>query len=169
MISMMKRAALVLVALLAIGAVTAPTFAQDEISPEHLALARKYIDLTDQGGVYEVSLIETAIESMKLIVQQNPQLSQQTDDAITKTLDAYRLRKGELMDQFARVYALAFTPEELQEIVKFYESPIGRKLASSNLSLNQSLQRVMTAFQINLKTEFLAKVRAELKAAGFDV
>ncbi len=170
MIGVPKRAALVFVAMLSLGGLLAavPASAQ-ELSPEQLKLAREYIDLTDKGGVYEQTLVETAIRTMQAIVSQNPGLEQQTSDTITKTLDYYRTRKGDLMDQFARVYAQNFSAEELQAIVDFYSSPAGKKLAQANQTLNGSLQMVMKVFQTNLNTEFFAKVRAEMKAAGYDV
>jgi uncharacterized protein len=165
-----RRLSLVIAALLAftIGASALPAAAQ-EISPEHLAVARKYIDLTDKAGVYEGVLLSTAIETMRTIVAQNPELVDQTDAAIKTTLDFYREKKGDLLDQFARVYALNFTPEEMQTIVDFYSSEVGQKLATANATLNDSIQTVVGVFDANLKREFYAKVRAELKAAGFDV
>jgi hypothetical protein len=170
MILMMKRAALVVIALLTLGGVAAPAFAQEsEISPEHLALARKYVELTDRSGIYEVALVQTAVQTMQQIIQQNPEIVQQTDEAITKTLEEFKGKKGDLLDQFARIYALQFSMDELQQIVTFYESPVGLKLSAANATNNQSLQDVMKVFQVNLNQEFFAKVRAELKAKGFDV
>lgn len=172
MISLMKRAPILVALLLslALGAVVAPAGAQEtELAPEHLALARKYVDLTDKSGVYEVTLVETAVRTMRQIVSQNPEIIDPVDAAITKTLDYYKGRKSDLMDQFARVYAMTFTQEELQEIVAFYESPIGTKLATANATINDSLKDVMEVFQVGLGQEFFAKVRAELKAAGYDV
>lgn len=165
-----KRASLLMAAFLSLAAMFAamPASAQ-ELAPEHLAVARKYIELTDKSGIYEVSLVKTAVETMRTIITQNPEITQPVDDAITKTLDEYKGKKGDLLDQFARVYALNFTIEELQEIVAFYESPVGAKLATANATLNESLQAVMQVFETNLKTEFFAKVRAELKAGGYDV
>lgn len=165
-----KRASPLMAALLSLAMTfaTVPADAQ-ELAPEHLAVARKYIELTDKSGIYEIALIKTAVDTMRTIITQNPEISKPVDDAITKTLDVYKGKKGELLDQFARVYALNFTIEELQEIVAFYESPVGSKLATANATLNESLQIVMQVFETNLKTEFFAKVRAELKAGGFDV
>lgn len=161
-----RAKALVAIALSAsLLALTVQSFAQ-EVPPEQLALARKYVDLTDRSSIYEVVLVETSIETMRQIVQQNPELSEKTDAAITKTLDDYRNRKGDLMDQFARVYAVRFTIEELQQIVAFYESPTGSKLAQANTDVNSDLQRVLQVFTNNLKSEFFAKVRADLKAQG---
>lgn len=150
------------------GFAALPAAAQ-ELSPEHLAVARQYVDLTDNAGIYETALIETAVTTMRTIVAQNPEIVDEVDTAITTTLDFYKGKKGDLLDQFARVYALNLTMEELEEIVAFYESPVGRKLAAANSTLNESLQTVMGVFETNLKTEFFAKVRAELKEAGFDV
>ena len=167
-----KRTSLLMVALLSLAMTFAAVPAgaqQQELAPEHLAVARKYIELTDKSGIYEVALVKTAVDTMRTIITQNPEITKPVDDAITKTLGVYKGKKGELMDQFARVYALNFTIEELQEIVAFYESPVGKKLATANATLNESLQMVMQVFETNLKTEFFAKVRAELKAGGYDV
>jgi hypothetical protein len=165
-----KRLSLLIAALLAftMAAAAVPAAAQ-EIAPEHLALARQYIDLTDKGNVYEGVLLSTAIDTMRTVVQQNPELVNQTDEAIKKSLDFYREKKGDLLNEFARIYALNFTQEELQAIVDFYASPTGQKLATANATLNDSIQQVVGIFSNNLQTEFFAKVRAELKAAGFDV
>ena len=129
MIPMMKRAALVVIALLTLGSLAAPVAAQEsEIAPEHLALARKYVELTDKGGVYEVALVQTAVQTMQQIVQQNPDLVQPTDEAISKTLEEFRGKKGDLLDQFARIYALQFSMDECSRSWRS-ESPVGEKLA----------------------------------------
>jgi hypothetical protein len=165
-----KRAIEAIAALaLAVASFAALPAAAQELSPEHLAVARQYVELTDSAGIYETALIETAVTTMRTIVAQNPEIVDEVDSAITTTLDFYKGKKGDLLDQFARVYALNLTMEELEEIVAFYESPVGRKLAAANSTLNESLQTVMGVFETNLKTEFYAKVRAELKEAGFDV
>ena len=164
-----KRLSLLIAVLLAftMAASVVPAAAQ-EISPEHLALARKYVDLTDKANIYEAALIKTAIDTMSTITSQNPELMEPTNTAIEKTLAEYKDRKGDLMDQFARVYALNFSIEEMTEIVAFYESTVGQKLTNANANLNEGMQTIMGIFEANLKREFFAKVRAELKTAGFD-
>ena len=87
----------------------------------------------------------------------------------SRSLDAYRGQKSQLLDQFARVYALRFTMDELQEIVDFYKSTTGQKLAKANTEINTELQTVMSVFEANLKPEFFARVKAELRSAGIDL
>lgn len=163
---MMRFKALVAVTLsLAMLAMAIPANAQ-ELPPEQLALARKYIDLTDRASVFEITMVEIGIGTMRQIVQQNPEISEQANTSVGKVLEEYRGRKGELLDQFARVYAARFTIEELQAIVAFYESDVGQKLAQANTEVNADLQNVMLVFTNNVRPEFYAKVRADLRAQG---
>ena len=167
MMAVMVRLKALAAIVLSIGflAAAVPTMAQ-EVAPEHLALAREYVDLTDRAAIYETTLVQTAIDTMRQIVSQNPELTDVTNTAITKILDQYKGHKGDLLDQFARVYAIRFSMDELKEIVAFYKSPTGSKLAQANLELNTDMQNVLKIFTANLNQEFFAKVRAELKANG---
>lgn len=173
-----KRASIVIAALLSLSVsagVAIPAFAQDtpaaqpqEVSPEALALARKYVELTDHGGIYETAIVRAGINTYKQLLPQNPTIADPLNKAIETVIASYKGKKGDLFDQMARLYALTFTMEELQQIVDFYSSPTGQKLSKANADLNPSLQRIMNVFSVNLAKEFFAKVRAELKAKGID-
>lgn len=146
----------------------APVMAQ-EIAPEHLALARRYVDLTDTAKVYEIALIEAGVRTSNTLVVQNPEVEEELNKAIAAAIESYLPQKDDLLNQFARVYAIRFSMEELQQIVDFYESDIGKKLAQANIETNRDLQAVMGVFNNNLRTEFLTRVRAELKSQGIDL
>lgn len=162
-----RRMALLAVVVGAAGAAL-PAQAQ-EVAPEQLAMARKYIDLTDRGAVFETTVVEVGIDTLRQIATQNPEIQEQTSNAIGDVIKEYNGRKGELLDQFARVYAIYFTLEELTEIVAFYESPIGQKLAKANSDLNTDVRRVLQVYTNNLRTEFFAKVRAQLRSQGIEI
>src|SRR5690348_11141857 len=108
-------AAAVLALCLALG-VTGPTMAQ-EISPDQLALARKYVDLTNKAQIYEAILAQTAAQTSKLLSEHNPDITDKIDATIGKVLDTYKGKSDDLFNQIARLYAVTFTPEELQQIV----------------------------------------------------
>ncbi len=174
-----KRASIVFVAMLslsvsaglavpAVAQDTAPAAQPQEVSPEALALARKYIDLTDHGGIYETAIVRAGINTYQQILPQNPTIAEPLNAAIEVVIASYKDKKGDLFDQMARLYALNFTQDELQQIVAFYESDAGQKLSKANATLNPSLQRIMNIFSVNLSKEFFAKVRAELKTKGID-
>ena len=167
-ITKLQRAAIALLAAATMLVSVVPAATAQEISPEHLALARKYLDLTDHSGVYEGSVVQAGIDVYQRLLPQDPSIAPQLNKAIETVIASYKGRKGELFDQLARVYAIVFTPEELQAIVDFYSSPAGAKLAKANAQLNTTVKRVMDVFSVNLNRDFLAGVRAELKAQGID-
>lgn len=168
MVSSIRAAALAILVCATMAAPVPSAIAQ-ELAPEHLALARRYIDATDRGAIYEVTIVQTGVQTLQTLLPQNPDVAEEIADAIAVVITDYRDEKGTLLDQFARLYALQFTVEELQEIVDFYESPVGQKLAQTNVSINADVQRVMTVFTNNLRREFLARVRAELRSQDINL
>lgn len=146
-------------------AVAAPAFAQ-EVSPDQLALARKYVDLTDKVDIFGTSLADIAARTLQQVLKLNPTLGSQATQAVTDVVNDYKKHRDDLMDRIARIYAQHFTADELQQLVTFYSSPVGQKLASANFEINQQLGQVMQVYQLNLSSEFYAKVRAALKAKG---
>jgi hypothetical protein len=166
-----RRAALAFAMVLAFSALGTSVYAAEsqEVPPERLALARQYVDLTDSAGIYEGTLVQTAVNTMRTITKLNPELAKPANDAIEKVLAGYKARKGELLDQFARVYALNFTDDELKQIVAFYQSDVGKKVTKTSIAVNTDLQKVMQVFDANLQPEFYAKVRAQLKADGYNL
>jgi hypothetical protein len=160
-------AAATLAIALAFGAV-APAMAQ-EISPEQLALARKYVDLTNKGQIYEAIAVMTAQQTSQMLTTQNPELALTIDETIGKVLETRKGKSDELFNQIARVYAVTYSAEELQQIVAFYETPVGQKLATNAQSINTDVGRIMQVYTSNFGTEFVREVKAALKAAGYDV
>ena len=72
MISIAKRTGLMLVALIGLAVAAPAVVAQEELAPEHLTLARKYVDLTDKSFIYESALVETASRTYESIASANP-------------------------------------------------------------------------------------------------
>ena len=112
-----------------------------EIAPEQLALARKYVDLTNKAADLRGDPRPDRGADQQAAVQQNPDITDKIDAAIGKILETYKGKSDELFNQFARIYATTFTQDELQQIVDFYSTPAGQKLASSAQSTSTTASR----------------------------
>ena len=165
LLSRLGKVLAVMLVLAGMAVAAAPVQAQ-EIDPAQLALARKYVDATNKGQLYEVILVQTAQKTSDLFVPQNPDKAKEINAAIGKVLETYKGKNDELFDQIARIYAVSFTPEEMKQIADFYSSPAGQKLASSAADVNVAVQKIMRVYTYNFGTEFVTKVKAELKAEG---
>jgi hypothetical protein len=165
------RLALILAVVFSTFAIGLGSYAAEpqEVPPERLALARQYVELTDTAGIYEGTLVRTAVDTLQTVTRTNPELAKPADAAIEKVLQGYRDKKSDLLDQFARVYALNFTDDELKQMITFYSSPVGKKITKTSVAVNSDLQKVMRVFDANLQPEFYAKVRAQMKADGYNL
>src|SRR5262249_12465363 len=132
----------------------APAIAQ-EISPDQLALARKYVDLTNKAQIFEAILAQTAAQTSKLLSQQNPDITDKIDASIGKILETYKGKNDDLFNQIARVYATTFTQDELNQMVTFYSTPAGQKLANTAFDVNRSTAKIMQVYAYNFGTEFV--------------
>jgi hypothetical protein len=138
-----------------------------EISPDHLALARRYVDLTDSARVYEQSVVSVAVASTRTLISQNPDLADPVSQSAIEVMQQYQQRKDELFNQFARIYAIHFTPEELNEIIAFYETDVGRRLTQQNPAINQELTLALEVYRTNLSNEFMLALRSKLAEQGY--
>lgn len=146
----------------------APVQAQQEISPEHLAKAREYVNITDSGQLYERTLVEMGLQVMRVMIQQDPSLREPLLEALQTVYEGYLADRDSLYNQFARIYAIRFSEEELQQIVDFYSTPVGARLLEQNPSINQDLTTILGIWSRNTSNEYLARVRAELRNQGYN-
>ncbi|MFT6657892.1 DUF2059 domain-containing protein [Maritalea sp.] len=139
-----------------------------EIGPEHLALAKKYVAMTDTGYLYERVIVDTSKTAMQFLVQQNPEIAASIATAAKDVAISYFDGDNELHDSFARIYAVRFSVEELSEIVAFYETPVGQKVLANNQAIGKNIESAASIWKSNLETEIAIKLRTLLKERGFD-
>jgi hypothetical protein len=161
-----------LVALIMAGsmAFAAPWSANaQEITPEHLDTAQKYVEMTDTGKVYEVSLLNSIRRVAQALTRQSPESSETIVQTARDVAQEYIDAGNPLYKQFARIYAIRFTPEELEEIITFYESETGQKLLQENVSINRDLKAAVDVWENNFLIEYERKVKAALSEKGIEL
>lgn len=160
--------ALLVSILIAFGPATLPARAQ-ELSPDHVAVARKYVDLSFKITSFEQAIIKAGIDVSDAILRIDPSLEEQSDKAIGDAIGHFAEQKDDVLNQFARVYALNFTIEELREMNAFYESPTGQKLATLQGKLSADIANLFILYEDNMRKEMYARVRADLIEQGADL
>jgi len=91
-------------------------------------------------------------ETIKNIQAQNPNFSASDlalfRDMIKKNVDIESLRS-----LYAAIYKNHFTQEEIAGLIKFYESPLGRRSIEANLKINQESQASIETYINSLAQE----------------
>lgn len=125
----MKRVSILVLALTAGVTCAAPRAAAQEPTPGQRAAAAELLEAMHISAALDASIntmMEVQIQSMPALREVEPVMR-----------DFFRRYMGweALKDQYAEIYARAFTEEELRQFTAFYRTPAGQKLASATPQL----------------------------------
>jgi hypothetical protein len=138
-------------------------------TPTALLMAKQIIDLKGATSTFD-PLIRGVIEFHKnLLIQTNPNLSNDINQVAAKLENEMQGRKSELQQQLARTYAEHFSEQELRDALAFYRTPLGKKLIAEEPKALEEAMKMADDWSRNFADEVAAKLRAELKKRGLNV
>jgi hypothetical protein len=148
-------------------AIAAPAVA-DEISPSHLQAALDALRSAKASSNFDM-LLPTIVDKVKnQLIQIRPDLHNE----ISEIVDAVALklipRRVDLDNDIARIWAKAFSEDELVSIATFYKSPAGQKFSTTGPAVLSDTFQAAKAWSDRVGEELLQKSRDELKAKGVD-
>ena len=166
----------------ALGAVLlqlAPAAAQDEapaaaqepaqeesFTPEHLNKAEQVIELTKSAEGFDNILPIIADQTMTLFIRTNPALTREIEEVTTEAAIEMAQRRVQLNEILHKIWARRFSPEELDEIIAFFESDTGQKFAELTPSIAALSVGASKQWSDAIATDMVTKVRAELQERG---
>jgi hypothetical protein len=138
-------------------------------SPSSLAMARELIVIKGGSAMFD-PIVSGVIEFVKnTFVPTNPQLSGELNEVAVKLRKDYDAKRAELLNEVATVYARKFTEAELKELVAFYKSPTGKKMATEEpVAIDEGLKRAQS-WADAFSAEVMSKFRDEMKKKGHDL
>ena len=114
-----------LVALLVSTTLALPVLADSR--SERIAVAKEVIQTTDNETVVKTVVNAMMHQIKQLMMQAHPGRKNMIEAALEDSAKEIVRRRGELHDEIAVVYADQFAIEELRELLKFYQGPLGQK------------------------------------------
>ncbi|WP_291844011.1 DUF2059 domain-containing protein [Maricaulis sp.] len=120
-----------------------PVEAQDADATRRVELARQIVEASTSEDVYRIAL-ETSLP----LARQNFAVSipgatdAQLDEAMDIMLEIMMSTYPDVVEVSSNVYASRFTEAELVEILAFYQTPVGRKLASEMPGITGELAQI---------------------------
>jgi uncharacterized protein len=162
----MQRAARPLAVAVALVALGSPAYAQPKPTPAAMAAAQELIKITGATALFN-PLVPGVVEQAKLLfLQQNPGLGKDLNEVAAKLREKYASRLTELTTHVASLYAQRFTEAELKQLVKFYQSPLGKKLQTQQPEIVDSSMKYAQDWANNLSDKVIAEMREEMKKRG---
>lgn len=102
---------------------------EQEFDPEELKLARRLVDATDVTRPFDTILPEVADKAKTTLIRSNPQMQLGIIEVVDRVALEMVEQRSELEDIVAKIWASAFTMQELQTLLDFYQTPAGEKYA----------------------------------------
>ena len=136
---------------------------------DHLAAAKTAIEVSHVADGLDNILIAVAQQTKALLSRNDPAHSSQIDASTNAAAIELAAKRPELDRQIQEIWAARFSKAELEEIAKFYASPVGQKLSKETGTLVQMSGVAAQVWQQKLSQELLAKVREDLKKNGINL
>jgi hypothetical protein len=165
-IQAIKRAARPATIAVALVAFIPAAHPQPKPSTAAMTTAHELINVTGATALF-TPLIAGVIEQAKILyLQQDPALAKDLNEIAAKMRTDLSPRFSELTNEVATLYASHFTEDELKQILKFYQSPVGKKLLSQQTIVVEASMKFAQSWANKLSDEVVAKMRQELKKKG---
>lgn len=155
-------------AVLAIG-LAAGSASAEEFAKDHLAAARAAVIASKANEGFDEILIGVTAQTKQALVRRNPSVSAQIEAATNAAALELVAKRADLDNQVTEIWAARFSKAELEEITKFYNSPVGQKFTKEIGGMAQMIGMAAQVWQKKIGEEMVAKVRAEMKKKGVDL
>ncbi|WP_334176361.1 DUF2059 domain-containing protein [Pseudoxanthobacter sp.] len=135
-------------------------------SPEILSLAQQAIDASQSVAGFDEILPRVAEQTKALYVRSNPLLASDIDAVTNEVALSLAPQRRELDRTLEEVWANRFSADELKEIIAFYQSPVGKKLAQLSPEIVALSIGAAKQWQDKIATEMMTQVRIALQKKG---
>jgi hypothetical protein len=138
-------------------------------SAASIAAAKEILEMKHANAMY-AQAVPSIVEQTKTSIMQN-NLNYQKDLNEVAVIVAQGLagREKEIGEGMAKVYAEAFTEQELKDLVTFYKSALGQKLLVAEPQAIQSSIEYMKQWAQTFSQTVNAQFRAEMHKRGKDI
>ncbi|HWT29561.1 MAG TPA: DUF2059 domain-containing protein [Propylenella sp.] len=136
-----------------------------EIAPEKLALGAQLVRLSGTGRAFDEVLPNIADRAKNAFIRANPQMQLGIIEVVDRIALTLVPRRAHLDKQLARVWAAGFSEEELQGLVDFYSSDLGKKFAEQQPKVLAIQVATAQEWGRSVSAELSQKVADELRAA----
>ena len=157
---------------LALVAVAVPARAEPAArapSANAIALAKEIITVKGSANMYDPILPNIIDKAKTMFLQSNPMLSRDLNEVAAKLRAELAPRTAELLNDMARLYAAAFTEQELKDALAFYKSPLGKKIIAEEPKVLEQSFDAVNAWSEKFGQEVVMKMRTEMKKRGHDI
>ena len=136
---------------------------------ERIQLSREIFISSHQGANFD-AIMPLIMDGLKPIITRNdPKITKDFDEIAPLFLAEFGKIKDHMIDDAARLHARVFTKNELEEVLAFYRTPTGQKVATMQPKLGPALMAIGQKHGEKAASQVAEKMKAELKKRGHNI
>ena len=143
--------------------------AKPPASPAAIAAAKEILTLKNANAMYAQAVPSVVEQTKTALLQSNLNYQKDLNEVAVIVAQSLAGREKEIGEGMAKVYADAFTEQELKDLVTFYKSPLGQKLLSAEPQAIQGSIAYMRQWGQQFSQVVAAQFRAEMHKRGKDI
>jgi uncharacterized protein len=138
-------------------------------SPAAIAAAKEILAMKNANAMYAQAVPSVVEQAKTNLLQNNLNYQKDLNEVAVIVAQSLAGREKEIGDGMAKVYADAFTEQELKDLVTFYKSPLGAKLLTAEPQAIQASIAFMRQWGQAFSQVVTAQFRAEMHKRGKDI
>ena len=146
-----------------------PAPAKPPASPVAIAAAKEILTMKNASAMYAQAVPSVVEQTKTSLLQSNLNYQKDLNEVAVIVAQSLAGREKEIGEGMAKVYADAFTEQELKDLVTFYKSPLGQKLLSAEPEAIQGSIAYMRQWGQTFSQVVAAQFRAEMHKRGKDI
>jgi hypothetical protein len=135
-------------------------------SPGAIAAAKELLDLKKAQAMYASAVPNIVQRTKDSLLRNNLNYQKDLNDVAVVVAKNLAGKENEIGEQMAKIYASAFTEQELKDLVTFYKSPLGQKLLSEEPKTVAASVSYMSQWAQAFSQQAEEQFRAEMKKRG---
>jgi hypothetical protein len=138
-------------------------------SPAAIAAAKEILMMKNASAMYAQAVPSLVTQTKDSLTASNLNYQKDLNEVAVIVAQNMAGREKEVGEGMAKIYADAFTEQELKDLVTFYKSPLGAKLLSAEPAAVQSSIAYMRQWAQQFSQTIAAEFRAEMHKRGKDI
>ena len=138
-------------------------------SPAAIAAAKEILEMKHANAMYAQAVPSIVEQAKNNIMQNNLNYQKDLNEVAVVVAQGLAGREKEIGEGMAKVYAEAFTEQELKDLVTFYRSALGQKLLVAEPQAIQASIAYMRQWGQAFSQVVTAQFRAEMHKRGKDI
>ena len=153
------------VIIVAVFAAAGAAYAQ-EPTAEHLTAARNAVSATKSTNRLDNILPTLAQNAKSTLIRNRPDQEAQITLIVDEAALSLAARRGDLEVEVAKIFANAFTQDELDQISGFFATEVGQKFLAESPIVLREIDRAAQIWGNGLRRDLDSAISEKLTAAG---